>query len=97
MSETLRVGDCFLVRGTDKCYIECIKKDNYFTLLFIFCRNKEILPQNQCCQVPIVEGTISRSGHMHNISSATNQHNLIRISSKTTQAEEEDPGRGEGW
>ena len=52
----LRVADCAIVRGTDKGYIEFLNKDNYVTILFIVERNTEIVPQNQCCQVPIVEG-----------------------------------------
>ena len=35
MIATLRVGDCVLVRGTDKGYIECLNADNYVTVLFI--------------------------------------------------------------
>ena len=53
MTEFLRVGDCVLVRGTDKGYIECLNKYNYVTVLFIVGRNIEIVPHNQCCQVPL--------------------------------------------
>ena len=64
--------------------------------MFIVGINTEIIPHNQCCQVTIVEGTGSRSGHMNNIYSATNQQTLLIISIKSTQAEEEESGRGEG-
>ena len=57
MPAPLRVGDYILVRGTDKCYIECINKDNFVTILFIVGRNTVIVPQNKYCEVPIVEGT----------------------------------------
>ena len=53
----LRVRDCVLVRGTYKGCIEYLNKDNYVTVLFIIERNTEIVPHNQCFQVPIVEGT----------------------------------------
>ena len=66
MPATLRVGDCVLVRGTDKCYIECINEDNHITVLFIVGINTEIVTQNKYCQVPIVEGTGSQSGHLFN-------------------------------
>ena len=72
------------MRGADKGYIECLKEDNYVNFWFIFGRNTEIVPQNQCCRVPIVEGTVSRSVNMHNISSAPNKHTLIRIFSQIT-------------
>ena len=67
MSAALRVADCVLLMGTDKGYIECLKKDNYVTVWFIVGRNTEILPHNQCCQVPIVEWTGLQSGHLRNI------------------------------
>ena len=57
MPALLTFGDCILVRGTDKGYIECINKDNYVTVYFIVGRNTDIVTQNQCCQVPMVEGT----------------------------------------
>ena len=57
-------------------------------LFFIVGRNAEIVPHNQCCQVLIVDGTGSQSGHMRNISSAPNQHALKLISSQSNQAEE---------
>ena len=85
------------MRGADKGYIECLNEDNYVTVLFIVGRNTDIIPQNQFCQVPIVEGTGSRSDHMHNISSAHNQYNLIIIFSQSAQTEEEEPVRVEGW
>ena len=66
-------------------------------LFLIFGRNTDIVPQNQCCQVPIVKGTGSRYGQMRSIYSDPNQHTLLRISSQNTQDEEEDSGRGEGW
>ena len=93
----MRVVDCILVRGTDKIYIECINEENYVTVLSIIARNTEIVPHDQCCQVTIVEGTGSRSGHMRNIYSAPNQHIMLIISSQITQSEEEESGRGEGW
>ena len=96
MPAPLRVRDCILVRVTDKGYIECLNKDNYDNVWFIIGRNTEIVPQNQCFQVPIVEVTGSRSCHLRNISSAPNKHTLIRISIKSTHAEEEESGRGEG-
>ena len=92
MPEPFRLGDLILVRGTDTVYIECLNEDNYVTVFYIVGINAEIVPQNQCCQVPIVEGTGSRSGHMHKISSAPNQHTLPRISSQSTQTEEADSG-----
>ena len=95
MPEPFRVGDFVLVWGTDKGYIECLNKYNYGTVLFIVGRNKEIVTQNQCFQVPIVESTGSRSGHLRNIYSATYQHTLLIIYSQITQAEEEESGRGE--
>ena len=57
MPEPLQFGYYVIVRGTDKCYINCLNEDNYVTVWFIVRRNIEIMPQNQCCQVPIVEGT----------------------------------------
>ena len=76
------------MRGTYKGYIEFLNKNSYVTVLFIVVRNTNIVPQDQFCQVPIVEGIGSRSGHLLNISSATNQRTLLRISIKITQAEE---------
>ena len=57
MSSPMRVRECLLVRGIYKGYIEYLNKDNYVTVLFIIERNTEIVPHNQCFQVPIVEGT----------------------------------------
>ena len=45
------------MRVTDKGDIEFIKEDNYVTVFLIVGRNTEIVTHNQCCQVPIVEGT----------------------------------------
>ena len=78
----LRVKYCVIVRGVDKGYIECLNKYNYVTVWFIVGRNIAIVPQKQCCQVPIVEGTESRYGHIYNIFSAPNQHTLIIIYNK---------------
>ena len=96
MPAPLRVGDCVIVRGADKCCIECLNEDNYVTVLFIIGRNKEIVPHNNFCQVTIVEGTGSQSGNMCNIFSAPNKLALIRISGQSTQAEEEESLKGEG-
>ena len=85
------------MRCTNRGYIECLNKYNYVTVLFIFGINVDIVPHNQFCQVPIVEGIVSQSGHLLNISSATNQGTLLRISVQSTQSEEEESGRGEGW
>ena len=41
----LQIKDCFLVRGTDKDYIEYLNEDNYVTVWFIVGRNTEIVPQ----------------------------------------------------
>ena len=82
MPAKLWVGDCVIVRGTYKCYIECPKKDNYVTVWFIFEIHTEIVQHNQFFQAPIVEGSESQSGHIQNISSATNQHTLIIIFSQ---------------
>ena len=71
---------CVIVKGTYKGYIKFLNKNNYVTVLFIVGRNTNIVPQDQFCQVPIVEGTGSQSGHLHNIYSAPNQHTLLRIS-----------------
>ena len=68
MPEPLQFGYYVIVRGTDKCYINCLNEDNYVTVWFIVRRNIEIMPQNQCFQVPIVEGTGSRSGGMCKLS-----------------------------
>ena len=84
MPEPLRVRDCVIVRGADKGYIEYINKDNYVTVLFIFGRNIEVMPQNECCQGTSLEGTGLKFGHVRNISSAPNQHTLLRISSQIT-------------
>ena len=86
MPETLRVRDCVLVRGTDKGYIECLNKDNYVTVFLIVGRNTEIVTHNQCCHVPIVKGTVSRSDNLHNISSTPNKHALLIIYSQRNQA-----------
>ena len=45
------------MRGTDKGYIEFINEDTYVTVLFIVGRNTDIVPQEQCFRLPIVEGT----------------------------------------
>ena len=45
------------MRGTYKDYIEFLNEYNYVTVWFIVGINTEISPQNQCCQVPIAEGT----------------------------------------
>ena len=76
------------MRGTDKGYIECLTEYNYVTFLFVVGRNTDIVPYNQCCQVPVLEGTGSRSGRLCNIYSDPNQHTLLRISSQSTQADE---------
>ena len=65
--------------------------------MFIVVRNTEIVPQNQCFRVPIMEGTGSQSGNLCNISSAPYQHTLLIISIQITQAEEEESVIGEGW
>ena len=78
----LQVRDCVLVRGKDKYYIEYINEYNYVTVWFIVGTNIEIVPHNQCCQVPIVDGTVSQSIRLHNISSDSNQFPTLIISSK---------------
>ena len=52
----MRVGECVIVRGTYKAYIECLNKDKYVTIWFIVGINIEIVPQNKKFQVPIVKG-----------------------------------------
>ena len=84
------VRESVLVRGTDKGYIEYLKKDNYVTVLFIVEINTYIVPNNQCCQVPIVEGTGLWSGNLCNIYSSPNKNTLLIISSKIIQDEEEE-------
>ena len=83
----LKVGDCVLVKGTYKGYIEWLNKYNYVTVLFIVGINTKIVTKYQCCQAPIVEGTGSWFVHLGNISSNLNQHTLITISSQITQDE----------
>ena len=45
----------------------------------------------------IVGRNKAQSGNMSNISSYPNQQTLLRISSQSTQADEEESGIGEGW
>ena len=59
MPVLLRFVDCVVVRGTYKAEIQCPNKDNYVTVWFIVGINTEIVPQNQCFQLPIVEVTES--------------------------------------
>ena len=56
-----------------------VNKDNHVTVWFIVERNTEIVSQNQCCQVPIMEGTGSLSSHLHNIYSGDSGNSSIRI------------------
>ena len=88
MPELLRSRDCILVTGEDKGYIEFLNKNTYVAVLFIVGWTTDILPDNQFCQVPIVEGNGLQYGHLRNIYSAPNQHTLLRISSQRTQHEE---------
>ena len=60
MPAPLWIGVCVIMGVIDKGYIECLNVDNYVTVWFIVGRNTEIVPQNQCFQVPIVEGAILR-------------------------------------
>ena len=51
-------GYCIIMRGADISYRECLNKDNYVTVWFIVGINTDIVPQNQYCQVIIVEGAV---------------------------------------
>ena len=84
----LWLGDCIIVTSTDKSYTKYLNKNNYVTVWFIVGINIEILPHDQCCQVPIVEDTGLQWTPIQciNLSQST-QH----------EAEEEEAGRGEGW
>ena len=88
MPATLMVRDCVLVRGTDKGYIECLNEDNYVTVFYIVRINAEIVPQNQCCQVPIVEGTELYCTSAQYLHCSESTHH---------ESEEKEAGRGEGW
>ena len=80
MPAPLRFQESVLMRGTETTYIEFIIKGNFVTVLFMVGRKTYIVTQNQCYQVPIVEGTGSQTSHLCNIYSAPNQqkpiHNL---------------------
>ena len=45
MYAPLHIGDCVLVRGTDKGYIEFLNEDNYVTVWFIVGKNTVIVSQ----------------------------------------------------
>ena len=45
MPELLLIGDCVIVKGAYKGYIECLNKYNYVTFWFIVGRNTEIVLQ----------------------------------------------------
>ena len=72
MPATLKVKDYILVRSTDKYYTEHLNEDNYFTVWFSVGGNTDIVTHNQCCQLPIVEGTGLGSSNLCNISSDPN-------------------------